>query len=111
MSCCADDNSLSMSCTKSNKSLRCSTRTEINYNITAINYSLKVIAVIYLTDNLNVVTQLRSTSDERLPHAAFCAGYDDPCHIYSKTPHRLSVVRSTSQFFGFIGTSGRRYSS
>ena len=29
----------------------------------------------------------------------------------SKTSHRLSVVRSTSQFFGFIGTSGSRYSS
>src|SRR5450756_387797 len=31
--------------------------------------------------------------------------------VYSKTSHRFSVVRNTSQFLGFIGTNGRRYSS
>ena len=31
--------------------------------------------------------------------------------FHSNTPQRFSVVRSASQFFGFIGTSGRRYSS
>src|SRR5581483_4809996 len=29
----------------------------------------------------------------------------------SSTPQRFIVVRSTSQFFGFIGTRGKRYSS
>src|SRR5271155_3393306 len=111
MSGCANNDGFSVLCTKLNKSKRCSIRTEINYNITAANNSSKIVATIYLADNLNVVTQLRSTSDECLSHAAFRAGYDDSCHIHSKTPHRFIVVRSTSQFFGFIGTSGRRYSS
>ena len=49
--------------------------------------------------------------DVRYPAHAALRSVDDHPGIHSSTSHRLSVVRRVSQFFGFMGTSGRRYSS
>jgi hypothetical protein len=112
---------------------------EINHHIALTNDGGQVVAITNLGGDFQL-TKLPGAGDQRLTHPAFRTNDDNLGHrtmkifarrpwtspgpmpnglirafgsgfAYSRTSHRFNVVRRTSQFFGFIGTSGRRYSS